>query len=49
MTEQVAAALETGGLERRHVSLKGHEVDALVIDVPERTSVPAGREPGAVS
>ena len=29
------AALETSGLERRHLSLKGHEVDALVIAVDD--------------
>jgi hypothetical protein len=29
----VGAALETEVLERRHLSLKGHEVDALVIAV----------------
>ena len=35
-TDAVAASLETSGLERRRLSLKGHELDALVIEVPER-------------
>ena len=35
VTEAVGAALETDGLERRHLSLKGHEVDALVIAVDD--------------
>jgi adenylate cyclase len=35
VTEAVGAALETSGLERRHLSLKGHEVDALVIAVDD--------------
>jgi len=33
ITEAVGATLETEGLERRHLSLKGHEVDAFVIAV----------------
>lgn len=36
VTETVGASLETSGLERRHLSLKGHELDALVIAVEER-------------
>ena len=36
ITEAVGASLETSGLERRHLSLKGHELDALVISVDER-------------
>jgi adenylate cyclase len=36
ITDAVAASLETSGLERRHLSLKGHELDALVIAVDER-------------
>jgi len=35
ITDAVGAALETEGLERRHLSLKGHEVDALVIAVDD--------------
>ena len=35
ITEAVGAALETSGLERRRLSLKGHEVDALVIAVDD--------------
>jgi adenylate cyclase len=31
VTDQVRAALEADGLERRHLSLKGHEIDAFVI------------------
>jgi adenylate cyclase len=46
VTEQVGAALETGGLERRHLSLKGHELDALVIGVAERSRAP-GQDPAA--
>jgi adenylate cyclase len=42
ITEQVGASLETEGLERRHLSLKGHELDALVITVDERGAAPAG-------
>jgi len=42
VTEEVAASLETEGLERRHLSLKGHELDALVITVDERGVAPAG-------
>ena len=42
ITEAVGAALETSGLERRHLSLKGHEVDALVVSIDERPGVEAG-------
>jgi adenylate cyclase len=42
ITEAVGASLETEGLERRHLSLKGHELDALVITVDERGAAPAG-------
>jgi adenylate cyclase len=42
VTEAVGASLETGGLERRHLSLKGHELDALVIALEERGPAPAG-------
>jgi len=42
ITEAVGASLETSGLERRHLSLKGHELDALVITVDERGSTSAG-------
>jgi adenylate cyclase len=35
VTRAVGAALETSGLERRHLSLKGHEVDAFVISVAD--------------
>ncbi|HZB79291.1 MAG TPA: adenylate/guanylate cyclase domain-containing protein [Actinomycetota bacterium] len=42
VTEAVGASLETSGLERRHLSLKGHELDALVIAVDERGSAPSG-------
>jgi hypothetical protein len=31
-------SLETEGLERRHLSLKGHEIDAFVVEVMERIS-----------
>ena len=37
VTETVGASLETSGLERRHLSLKGHELDALVIGIDERS------------
>jgi adenylate cyclase len=33
-----AAGLGTGGLERRHLSLKGHEADAVVLAVPSVSS-----------
>jgi adenylate cyclase len=33
VTEEVRAALGSGGLQRRHVSLKGHELDAYVVRV----------------
>jgi adenylate cyclase len=42
ITEAVGAALETSGLERRHLSLKGHEVDALVVSIDARPGVEAG-------
>ena len=42
ITEEVGASLETGGLERRHLSLKGHELDALVIAVEARGPASAG-------
>jgi len=42
VSEAVGASLETGGLERRHLSLKGHELDALVISIDERPGVAAG-------
>jgi adenylate cyclase len=35
VTEAVRAALEADGLERRHLSLKGHEVEAFVLRAPE--------------
>jgi adenylate cyclase len=38
VTDAVAASLRTSGLERRRLSLKGHEVDALVIEVDDRIS-----------
>ena len=42
ITEAVGASLETNGLERRHLSLKGHELDALVIAVDARGPASAG-------
>jgi hypothetical protein len=36
------ASLDTPGLARRHLSLKGHELDALVITVEERGPALAG-------
>lgn len=42
ITEAVGASLATSGLERCHLSLKGHELDALVITVDERGSASAG-------
>jgi adenylate cyclase len=36
ITQEVAASLDTSGLERRHLSLKGHERDAFVIAVEDR-------------
>ena len=42
ITEAVGASLETEGLERRHLSLKGHELDALVITIDERGPAEAG-------
>ena len=42
ITEDVRSALEVDGLERRHLSLKGHELDAYVLAVEPMldTSVP---------
>ncbi len=37
VTEAVGASLETSGLDRRHLSLKGHQVDAIVIEVDGRS------------
>jgi adenylate cyclase len=42
ITDAVGASLETSGLERRPLSLKGHELDALVIAVDERGPATAG-------
>ena len=42
ITEAVGASLETEGLERRHLSLKGHELDALAITIDERGPAEAG-------
>src|SRR5262245_38606253 len=44
ITEAVGAALADDGvaLERRHLSLKGHEIDGLVIAIDERPGVEAG-------
>ena len=42
ITDAVAASLETDGLQRRHLSLKGHEVDAFVVSIDERSGVEAG-------
>lgn len=42
VTEEVAATLETSGLEPRHVSLKGHELDVLVLSVDERSPSESG-------
>jgi len=42
ITDAVGASLETDGLERRPLSLKGHDVDALVITVGERGTAEAG-------
>jgi adenylate cyclase len=46
ITEAVGAALEDDAvqLERRHLSLKGHEIDGLVISIDERPGVQAGLE-----
>ena len=38
ITEEVRAALEVDDLERRHLSLKGHEVDAFVIPASSEIS-----------
>ena len=40
LTDAVGASLEISGLERRHLSLKGHELDAFAIAVDERTPAP---------
>jgi adenylate cyclase len=42
ITEAVGASLETDDLERRHLSLKGHELDALVISLEARGPAAAG-------
>jgi adenylate cyclase len=42
ITEEVEASLGIAGLERRHLSLKGHELDALVIAIDERGPAQAG-------
>ncbi len=42
ITEAVGASLQTEGFERRHLSLKGHELDALVISVEARGPASAG-------
>jgi adenylate cyclase len=42
VTDAVGASLDISGLEHRHLSLKGHEVDALVISIDERPGVSAG-------
>jgi adenylate cyclase len=42
ITDAVAASLETDDLERRHLSLKGHELDALVISLEARGPAAAG-------
>jgi adenylate cyclase len=42
ITDAVGASLETPGLDRRPLSLKGHELDALVIAVDERGPATAG-------
>jgi adenylate cyclase len=42
ITDAVAASLQTGGLERRRLSLKGHELDALVITLDGRGPAAAG-------
>ncbi|MDP9295069.1 MAG: adenylate/guanylate cyclase domain-containing protein [Actinomycetota bacterium] len=43
ITDAAAAAadLATDGLERRHLSLKGHEANAVVLPVPSESSRPA--------
>lgn len=41
-----AAALNVEGLERRHLSLKGHSVDAVVVPAGS-VVIPAGAEPAA--
>jgi adenylate cyclase len=38
ITDAVGTSLETEGLERRNLSLKGHEIDALVVEVENRIS-----------
>jgi adenylate cyclase len=42
ITQEVEASLGTAGLERRHLSLKGHELDAIVIAIDERGPAQAG-------
>ena len=42
ITPEVGASLETQDLERRHLSLKSHELDALVITVEERGPAEVG-------
>ena len=42
ITDAVATSLETDDLERRHLSLKGHELDALVISLEARGPAAAG-------
>ena len=42
ITDAVGASLGTEGLERRPLSLKGHELDALVITIDERGPAEAG-------
>jgi adenylate cyclase len=48
VTEEVRAALAADGLERRHLSLKGHELDAFVITAPAPAVRGVG-EPGSPS
>jgi adenylate cyclase len=47
VTDAVAASLDAGGLVRRHLSLKGHELDANVITVGDRARTAAELETGA--
>ncbi len=44
VTEAVGAAIGTGALERRHVSLKGYELDAFVVSIDERARSSAGAQ-----
>jgi adenylate cyclase len=39
VTDAAAASLDVSGLEHRHLSLKGHEIDAAVIRVEEQPAV----------